>query len=622
MWDSKLKWKKKFLFLIVVLGVIGAIMTYFIYKNQHQKEKSINKEYIGILDSLLKHDLNRANIEISKFYVKSKRNVRDSLGLSYSNLYKAIGYRTDLKKDRDSILFFLEKASDYSVSSHDIELKAQISYELGVYYSTESNLPLSMDYLLKASSFIEQSENKRGLAAVYNKLAGIYFKLDDIEQALNYYEKGYEIFSKKNDPIDKAVYYTNVSKILLKQEKYDEARKQLLVSLETFESVKDTFSTITVLMFLSDVEHHQGNSKKSKAYLNGASELVSYLDKDKLHKHIDLHYGAIFAKDGDYDQALKHYLKGYETQDDLIVDYENLEVMSNIFLERKNFEQAHLYLKHYYRIKDSVQGEGVKNRIQSMKYENQLKQFEYEKVIEEEKHNKQLYIYLFSIGSVMSIAVFIWFLYRHKNKSYQVSQIENRRLEEKVKAEQEIQKLQSEQYEQELKSNNDLQALQIQQYEFEKEANKELKLLQSKQYDLEIELKNRKLAAINLQLLSKNDLLNEIEDIIKDVDADRVVVDLQKIIRSKRNQEKDWEQFKEVFVKIHPGFLKTLRFRYPELTKTEVRVCIYIMVKMSNDEIINLLNISHQSLIRTRYHIRKKMGLSRSDSLDEIIRDM
>ncbi|SFJ59718.1 tetratricopeptide repeat protein [Myroides guanonis] len=622
MYLNRVKQIKRVVILIVAIGTVGALVSYFIYKTQYQKEKSVNEEYIGVLDSLLKYDLNRADIEISKFYIKTKKEKKDSVHLAYSNLYRAIGDRVNYRKERDSILFFLERASDYSVNSQDIELKAQINYELGVYYSAERNLPLSMDYLLKASSLIEKSENKRGLAAVYNKLAGIYFRLDDIEQALNYYEKAYEIFSKKNEPIDKAVYYTNVSKILLKQEKYDEARKQLLVSLETFESVKDTFSTITVLMFLSDVEHLQGNSGISKDYLSRANELASYFDNEKLQKHIQLHYGAIFAKDEDYSQALKYYLKGYETQEDLQVDYENLEVISNIFLERKNFEQAHSYLKHYYRIKDSIQGEEVKNRIQSMKYENQFKQFEYEKVIEEEKHNKQFYIYLFSIGSVMSIAVFIWFLYRHKNKSYQISRIENRRLEEKVKAEQEIQKLQSEQYEQELKSNNDLQTLQIQQYEFEKEANKELRLLQSKQYDLEIELKNRKLTAINLQLLSKNDLLNEIEDIIKDVDAERVVVDLQKIIRSKRNQEKDWEQFKEVFIKIHPGFLKTLRFRYPELTKTEVRVCIYIMVKMSNDEIINLLNISHQSLIRTRYHIRKKMGLSRSDSLDEIIRDM
>jgi len=149
-------------------------------------------------------------------------------------------------------------------------------------------------------------------------------------------------------------------------------------------------------------------------------------------------------------------------------------------------------------------------------------------------------------------------------------------------------------------------------------------LIEQKQHTLEVEAKNRELVTVNLQLLSKNKVLRELQLILqnKKENTKRILENLETILNGNLDSEKDWEYFQEIFHNIHPTFFTQLQQNCPELTKTELRVCAYIKINMTNSEMAALLNISVNSVLTTRYRIRKKLNLERADNLDEWIQNI
>ncbi len=74
--------------------------------------------------------------------------------------------------------------------------------------------------------------------------------------------------------------------------------------------------------------------------------------------------------------------------------------------------------------------------------------------------------------------------------------------------------------------------------------------------------------------------------------------------------ESDWEDFREQFEKIYPGFTEKLLERHPNLTSAEVRFLLLLRLGLTNPEIAHALGISPASLRVTWHRLRKKLGLS------------
>ncbi|HAA21585.1 MAG TPA: hypothetical protein DCP28_23520, partial [Cytophagales bacterium] len=66
-------------------------------------------------------------------------------------------------------------------------------------------------------------------------------------------------------------------------------------------------------------------------------------------------------------------------------------------------------------------------------------------------------------------------------------------------------------------------------------------------------------------------------------------------------------------------FLLRFAQAYPKLTANDLRICNLIRQNLANKEIAEALNITPGSLEQSRYRIRKKMGLSSKDNLNDLI---
>ncbi|SCY20896.1 Two component regulator propeller [Nonlabens sp. Hel1_33_55] len=166
-------------------------------------------------------------------------------------------------------------------------------------------------------------------------------------------------------------------------------------------------------------------------------------------------------------------------------------------------------------------------------------------------------------------------------------------------------------------------------YELEKQRQQmELDLLQSqkdiaelknKQLNSDIESRNRDLAIKTMAMIRKNESLNQLRGELEALPTTNESKSLKKMLDKNLNSKQDWIAFEEAFNNADKNFFKKIKDKHPNLTSGDLRLCVYLRLNLTSKEIAPLLNISPRSVEIKRYRLRKKMDLSREESLTSYI---
>jgi DNA-binding CsgD family transcriptional regulator len=154
------------------------------------------------------------------------------------------------------------------------------------------------------------------------------------------------------------------------------------------------------------------------------------------------------------------------------------------------------------------------------------------------------------------------------------------------------------------------------------ESEKEIIRVRNEKLQAEMILRDKELANEAMNLVRKNEFLNEIRndlnnlrDGCRDESTGLKVSEILSRIGREVDSNRQREVFESAFDEVHEGFLQRLKSRYPRLTPTELRLCAYLKMNLPTKEIAPLLNISVRGVEIGRYRIRKKMDLSRDINL-------
>jgi DNA-binding CsgD family transcriptional regulator len=157
------------------------------------------------------------------------------------------------------------------------------------------------------------------------------------------------------------------------------------------------------------------------------------------------------------------------------------------------------------------------------------------------------------------------------------------------------------------------------------EQNLKLTDLDNKQLQSEIESKKRDLSDFAINLSQNQEWAKVLADKLKQLKTTKgrerkmLLDDFEQDILGKIKFDHDTEDFYERLDKLSDSFYSVLHTNYPNLTKTEIRLCSLIRLKIDSYAIANLQNITISSLNTSRYRLRKKLNLSENDNLDEFI---
>lgn len=117
-----------------------------------------------------------------------------------------------------------------------------------------------------------------------------------------------------------------------------------------------------------------------------------------------------------------------------------------------------------------------------------------------------------------------------------------------------------------------------------------------------------------------NNKLHEIQNMVK-LNPDSALDILTKLGQDilQKNNEDSWIRFELAFSKIHKDFSKNLTNQCPKITPSEIKLCSFIRLGMSNKEIAAVLYQSPNSIKVSRYRIRKKLGLIQGTNFENYL---
>ncbi|WP_298419916.1 hypothetical protein [uncultured Kordia sp.] len=153
-------------------------------------------------------------------------------------------------------------------------------------------------------------------------------------------------------------------------------------------------------------------------------------------------------------------------------------------------------------------------------------------------------------------------------------------------------------------------------------------LIEKKQLEEQMNHKQRELATMTLQMLKKNELLQQLSKNIKKLEyksgneSQKEVKKLKEMIQSQNRLDQDWSTFKIHFDGVHPNFFNRLREIINNLTLQDERHCCYIKMGLSTKEIAQLMNISSSSVQMARYRLKKKLELGKEEEIYNFINSL
>lgn len=164
-------------------------------------------------------------------------------------------------------------------------------------------------------------------------------------------------------------------------------------------------------------------------------------------------------------------------------------------------------------------------------------------------------------------------------------------------------------------------------HQLEREKNeKEIIQLQNEKLAGEVALKNKELASATMQLAGNTDTLSKLKDqVVKLNHNGGSESDMKKIIALVKGAEEsnaNWDKFAAHFDEVNNDLLRKLKKAYPDLSRSDLKICAYLRLNFSSKQISQLHNISVRGVEIHRYRIRKKLGLKTGQSISSFLDDL
>ena len=578
--------KANFPFLIIFLIIIVSVFIPRIQGN----EKTIDASSATI-DSIKKYKIINPNKAIEFCFEVFTRNP-GTVSLSLVDAQVNLG---DILFSKGLNLEALEYYNSANTNYHLIPIKKRryapwILVNIGnVYYSMkdfDKAAEMYEEAITYFNTMMPREVRDLGLSTCNDNLALVESSNGNVENAIEYAEKSLDIRLKLDNKGDIIYSYSLLIGLHLQQDSIDLSFEYLNKAIEAYESnisINDLSSTNKnglnlnlgyLYMEFYDYYYAKQDYIKSIESLDKAALFLSYFPLELIVLMNDK--ADILIKQKEYNKAMNVLI----LNDALIlkndypiqrINYFNL--LSSIYVAQNDFENAN-------NIKDSIL---LINSVNSMnndvellggiEIKNLLSNKEIQLIENENRYRTLNYIYIAGFIIIILILVSMWSQYRlYKEKS--------------ISAERQKQIL-----------NNDLG------------------------------IKKLELTAITTFTSQRNDHLKNLKHKIKKfITEDEVILDetntsrfIRKVNRNIDlliNSDSNYKNFENQFVHVYPDFHKSLLSLHPSLSASDLRLCSYIKMNQSSNEIAQLTGVSIRTVESQRYRLRKKLDLGKDADLN------
>ena len=143
-------------------------------------------------------------------------------------------------------------------------------------------------------------------------------------------------------------------------------------------------------------------------------------------------------------------------------------------------------------------------------------------------------------------------------------------------------------------------------------------------YKQEIAHKKKELASQTLHLVQKNTFIQELKENLENLknSPEKFKVEFRRIVMLLKKQnasDKDWEVFKTYFSEVHNDFDQKLKTLYPDISEKEIRLAAFLRMNLTTKEIAATMNVLPDSILKSKYRLKKKLGLDKETDLTSFL---
>lgn len=256
----------------------------------------------------------------------------------------------------------LFQAEDLAIGINDITLLANIYINIGIIFTQVNELDKALEYFEKSLEICLATGNKHVAASNYNNIASIRAKKKDYSTALGFYQKALDLYVELDLQTNIAGTLNNIGNNYNRMKNYDEAYKCYLQSLDISNKYKDNSGRMYSLGNLADLfnEVVESDSESAgrilakeggrRAIINKAIEYASTaaeIASDQVNKNTFVEWKKVLAQSyflsGDYEKAYLNFQEMYNVKDSLLqnenkASIEKLEARKNAELKQKEID--------------------------------------------------------------------------------------------------------------------------------------------------------------------------------------------------------------------------------------------------------------------------------------------
>jgi DNA-binding CsgD family transcriptional regulator len=97
------------------------------------------------------------------------------------------------------------------------------------------------------------------------------------------------------------------------------------------------------------------------------------------------------------------------------------------------------------------------------------------------------------------------------------------------------------------------------------------------------------------------------------------MLEIVKMLDKEEHTEKKISEMQTMMNEAQSESVRRIKIKYPGLTASDLKMCVYLKMKLSTKEIAQLTNLSVRGIEASRYRIRKKLQISSSTDMSEFL---
>ncbi len=490
-----------------------------------------------------------------------------------------------IPRKRDSAQRHLEKSRALAARLDNAPARAQLHILEAKILNGKGEYKAALAHLQEARREIPKLENKLLVAHIFQTEANLYRMAQDFEQALQSAREAQGVLKGNEDALARQNIYQMIADAYYELYQNDSALFYYEKTLNIYRRLGDEEKTGQAHNGMAIVYEDMGDYDLAMGHYEKALEILEKYGARTAVGITLTNMGHVRYAQGQYAESLRLIRRAHRIIETMNLPNEEMwtsESLANAYYMNGQGDSSFYYLKQHYLLKDSVLAAQKLREFDQQRHQYEQAALKAELENEATLERQSLMLWIFGLGGLLLVAALLGGLLYQRNRKNHI--------------------------EKELQTQRAARA----------EAEREKEQLKTERLEEELVLRNQGFALRTMHLAEKNEVLKEVSETLKELNADggQAATQIRRKIKSHIQSDNDWEEFKTQFENINPGFFQNLLERNSNLTARDLRIAAYLRMNLTTKEMARVMNYTVRGVETNRYRLRKKLEIPTETDLN------